>query len=80
VNWPLIWALWFCLPVAAFVYLETRAVHDPKVGDTLTEVTRAFLHTRERTPKGRLGRVIFLVLMVAFPAWFCVHILVPGFV
>jgi hypothetical protein len=79
-GWGLIWALWVGTLAVSFTYLEARAIHDPKTGDTLSENVRAWFHTRERTGAGRLGRVLFLLLMAGFPVWFSVHILVPGFV
>jgi hypothetical protein len=79
-GWGLTWALWLAVIAASFAYLEARALHDPKTGDTLTDNVRAWFRTEQRGWAGRLGRVLFLVLMAAFPVWFAVHILVPGFV
>jgi len=79
-GWGLLWALWFGTAAVSFAYLEARAIHDPKTGDTLTENVRAWFHTREHNGAGRLGRVLFLCLFTAFPAWWLLHIFVPGFV
>lgn len=79
-GWGLLWGLWIGAIAVSFTYFEVRAIHDPTTGDTLTENIRSWFRTRERTAAGRLGRVLFLVLMAAFPVWFAVHILVPGFV
>jgi hypothetical protein len=77
---PLLWGVWLLTVGATFAYFEARAVHDPKVGDTLTEAVRGWFHTREKTPAGRLGRVLFLALFTAAPAWWLLHILFPGLV
>lgn len=78
---PLLWAVWLVVCVAVpFTYFETRAIHDPEVGDTLTEAVRGWFRTREKSGRGRLGRVAFLAIFTALPAWWLLHILVPGFV
>ena len=77
-GWALLWALWLGTGAVSFTYLETRAIHDPKTGDTLSENIRSWLHVTEHSGRGRAGRVLFLLLMAGFPVWFTVHILVPG--
>lgn len=77
---PALWAVWLAAVAASFAYFEARALHDPKVGDTLTEAVRGWFRTREKSGRGRLGRVLFLALFTAAPAWWLAHILVPGWV
>ncbi|MFE2723915.1 hypothetical protein [Kitasatospora sp. NPDC059327] len=62
----LIWAL--VLGVGAVV--EAYALCSRKLGDTLSERTRAWLHVRTKP-----GRALFTVGWCGFSVWFLLHIL-----
>jgi hypothetical protein len=73
------WAAWLTAIVLTFAWFEYRGLTRP---DRIphTQAFRLWFRTRERTPGGRLGRVLFLVVFVSAPAWWLVHVLAPGFV
>jgi uncharacterized protein (DUF3820 family) len=73
------WGLWVLAVIGTFAYFEWKGLTTPgKI--PLTTATRLWFHSREHTPRGRLGRVLFLCLFVSFPAWWLLHVLNPGFV
>lgn len=69
-NWRYAWTLWIVLAFGSFAVLETMAILDPALGDTLSENIRSWFHTNTVT-----GALIFGVALSTFFLWFLVHIL-----
>jgi len=64
--------VWGSLIAAGFAY-EAYALLNKKNGDTLSERTRVWFHTRTK-----VGRIAFAVSWLSFAAWYLIHILQGG--
>ncbi|MET9964797.1 hypothetical protein ABZZ80_02415 [Streptomyces sp. NPDC006356] len=62
-NW-----IWTTLLALGLIY-ELYALTNGAAGDTLSERVRALFHVHTRT-----GLTVFLVVWLAFAAWFAAHI------
>jgi hypothetical protein len=59
----------YTVSVLLFFAFETWALLNKTPGDTFSEKTRQYFHT-----KGKIGSFVFLAVFGTFAAWFAAHI------
>jgi hypothetical protein len=69
------WVAWLAMSAGTFAILETIALINRRLGDTLSENTRRWLGITPARPVRRYTVPAFAAALVVFVVWFVPHII-----